>query len=925
MAAIISNSRPTIGIIGGGISGLSCALQLEARGYKCKIFDTGKQTGGRASSRNATDHAIQFIASSPTHSSAFKTQLQSWHKHGVVQKWNTSNVIGATPATDYYIGSNARGMGAIAQYMSQSLNTPPAIDTWISPSNGLRKEGNQWKIKGHGKFDAVVIAHNGKCADRLTSKINCKRINRLLRVTFNDTPSTNKMTLNSIYSLIVEIQKDVLRKDIDGMFCSDKSQILDSMFCQNRKYATPSISTTQETQETETWTLLSNASYAKANKQPQEHLDGTKLTQTIIQTMLQEAFNLASVNKANGIHLKAVVKKTKLQLWGAGVPLNTWKPKDGNCFLWDADNQIGVVGDWLKDSSLYGAWESGYMFGSTFEKGMGSKGMDGTFISKEGDEGSALVGGGSSTKSNNSNKSNKTNKSTNGKGTEEKKTLINSSNSNNKTDKTKKQVQSGTNDNMHVLVVGAGLTGSLTAHEIRTRYPTATIDVFESARGAGGRCSTTRFSSTSNKTKQKKQTVPEEIYANTGAQYLSTSLTGKASTLMKELIQNNLMVKINNTPIHSRCFQHKNVKDFAPTRCGINDVVKYFLTSANAVRYETRLLTLKQNTNQGGWITTSKTKKGKKEENKYDAVILCMPPSNALRVLPNGDIKKQLAQQTKHVKWHSRFSLALWFNNHNSVQATEFITAASLAHQASNNSNTILDAVIVQSTYDTQGNKTNSPALVIQSTTNFWQAHRKTNAGGSRGGGGTQFGGGKSSGKMTEVTGNGRGVVKEEMIAALNALVPGAPAVVETVPGKRGQRDTKAGGCHSRASPFWKSHTNTKDEMIDELQTLVPSCIMPMPSNVKMLNWRTSQVVSGKNCVVSGEDSTLVLTGDWCYESSFEGCVKAACSAVDVCFEKFSSSSQKKKKKATSKKGVCKNFSTTGSCRYGKDCKFVHV
>ena len=60
---------------------------------------------------------------------------------------------------------------------------------------------------------------------------------------------------------------------------------------------------------------------------------------------------------------------------------------------------------------------------------------------------------------------------------------------------------------------------------------------------------------------------------------------------------------------------------------------------------------------------------------------------------------------------------------------------------------------------------------------------------------------------MTEVTGNGRGVVKEEMIAALNALVPGAPAVVETVPGKRGQRDTKAGGCHSRASPFWKSHT----------------------------------------------------------------------------------------------------------------------
>ena len=354
--AALSSARPTVGIIGGGISGLSCALQLEARGFKCKVFDTGKKgLGGRASSRSSTDHAIQFLTSSPTQSSAFQAQLNTWHTRGVIQKWNANRIENNKSTNDYYIGSNKRGMGAVAFDLTQSLATAPATDTWISPNNGLSKEGNQWKIKGHGKFDAVVIAHNGKCADRLTSKIGCKRINQLLRVKFDDRPASNKMTLNSIYSLIVEIQKDVLREDVEGIFCSDRSNVLDSMFCQTRKYA-PAKET--KTKETETWTLLSNATYAKANKQPQEHLDGTKLSQTIVQAMLKEMHNVAGVDKRKSMDLN-VVKRTKLQLWGAGVPLNTWKAKDGSCFLWDEDNQIGVVGDWLKDASLYGAWESG--------------------------------------------------------------------------------------------------------------------------------------------------------------------------------------------------------------------------------------------------------------------------------------------------------------------------------------------------------------------------------------------------------------------------------------------------------------------------------------------------------------------------------------------------------------------------------------
>ena len=60
-----------------------------------------------------------------------------------------------------------------------------------------------------------------------------------------------------------------------------------------------------------------------------------------------------------------------------------------------------------------------------------------------------------------------------------------------------------------VLIVGSGLTGSLTCYHLRQRCGGAVrIDVADMARGAGGRMSTTRWGA-------------DSIRANTGAQYVS--------------------------------------------------------------------------------------------------------------------------------------------------------------------------------------------------------------------------------------------------------------------------------------------------------------------------------------------------------------------------------------------------------------------
>jgi hypothetical protein len=54
------------------------------------------------------------------------------------------------------------------------------------------------------------------------------------------------------------------------------------------------------------------------------------------------------------------VVDSRVQLWGAAVPMNVWKWDDGEGgFIYDSQFQVGVCGDWLLEPSIAGAWTSG--------------------------------------------------------------------------------------------------------------------------------------------------------------------------------------------------------------------------------------------------------------------------------------------------------------------------------------------------------------------------------------------------------------------------------------------------------------------------------------------------------------------------------------------------------------------------------------
>jgi predicted NAD/FAD-dependent oxidoreductase len=221
--SLVPNQRQTsVAIIGGGMAGLSCAhrlLEVEPS-LDVTVFDTGKyQVGGRCSSRGGVagggyrendkaypilskstyDHAAQILAvpsiSNPVFA-AFQQQLDQWQRDKVIVEYPTGSICSidgdrggnvVTPKQNMKAYYGVNGMGSIPFSISQSIpSTTIRQDVWVSPSNGVRRKDGQWFVQSSkerfGAYDQLVIAHNGKCADRLMSQTPATAVHKLLQV-----------------------------------------------------------------------------------------------------------------------------------------------------------------------------------------------------------------------------------------------------------------------------------------------------------------------------------------------------------------------------------------------------------------------------------------------------------------------------------------------------------------------------------------------------------------------------------------------------------------------------------------------------------------------------------------------------------------------------------------------------------------------
>jgi renalase len=172
-----------IAIIGAGLSGLTCARALQARGHQVTVFEKSGGVSGRISTRRTEfggfDHGAQYFTVT---TKKFRSEADHWIKAGWIAPWqgklvtlDNGKVAQATKssaAKTRYVG--VPGMRNIGEQLSHG------IDVRVGQRvERIERFDKQWVLMVHadtvpiaataGPFDAVIVAVPADQAEPLLS------------------------------------------------------------------------------------------------------------------------------------------------------------------------------------------------------------------------------------------------------------------------------------------------------------------------------------------------------------------------------------------------------------------------------------------------------------------------------------------------------------------------------------------------------------------------------------------------------------------------------------------------------------------------------------------------------------------------------------------------------------------------------------
>ncbi|XP_039155019.1 uncharacterized protein LOC104415418 isoform X2 [Eucalyptus grandis] len=290
------------------------------------------------------DHAAQFFMVSDAR---FAEIVNDWREKGLVEEWQGTvgeleaggQFVPLPSSPPRYIGVN--GMRPLADSLLMETSMVNVVrPCWISklePFNGM------WHLSENGKhcgqFDAIVIAHNGKCANRLLASSGLPLIARQMK----------RLELSSIWALLAAFEdplplpSNTVTPPFEGAFVKGVDSI--SWMANNSRKLLKSPDNGPYC-----WTFFSTSAYGKRNKVPQENIPVATAEKV-------KAGMLAGVEMALGLPEGLLPKPiyTRVQLWGAALPMNS----PGIPCIFDPRGRAGICGDWLLGSSLESAALSG--------------------------------------------------------------------------------------------------------------------------------------------------------------------------------------------------------------------------------------------------------------------------------------------------------------------------------------------------------------------------------------------------------------------------------------------------------------------------------------------------------------------------------------------------------------------------------------
>ncbi len=345
----------SIGIIGAGISGLSCAKTLEQAGYHVEVFDKGRNLSGRMATRrndlSEFDHGAQyFTVKNPD----FKQEVDRWVGADVAKIWSPKiavldnlkekeisakknqfnswvNIgIGKLKSFKKSIFTANNNGTSVERFVGTPKMTTPA--TFISRGLSVKKGTTidsvyirpqsypRWSLKSkeigviEGNFNIIIAAIPAPQAAELFKEISPKL-----------TEISQSVKMSGTWAVMLNFEEKV-NLNFDAAFINGGP--LRWIARNNSK---------PERGMTEAWVLHATSEWSES------HLDISREEAT--ELLVKEFITLGgSVPNQSQAHLWRYADSTQ--------PLDT-------TFAWDEENNLGICSDWLNNGRVEGAWLSG--------------------------------------------------------------------------------------------------------------------------------------------------------------------------------------------------------------------------------------------------------------------------------------------------------------------------------------------------------------------------------------------------------------------------------------------------------------------------------------------------------------------------------------------------------------------------------------
>jgi predicted NAD/FAD-dependent oxidoreductase len=314
--------RPSIAIIGAGLAGLSCATQLQARGFKVQIFEKSRGPSGRMSTRNtdswSADHGAQYFTARDI---LFIEELNTWIKDGVADTWHPRLKVfengqwrESASTENRYVGTPT--MSKPGKNLAKSLNV-----AYGKTINQIARQDGKWTLHSvedgsiDERFNWLALAIPAPQAFALTNFMD------------QSIAEKNRVDMLGCWTVMASFTE---KQDIPFDAAFINGEIISWLSRNNSKPGHEGL---------ETWTIHAN---------PQWSQQSIELDKEEASKRIQEC-----------------AKRLGLDCQKAQISVHRWRYASGSIganpgFKVYEDIQMGLCGDWLHGGRVEGAWLSGY-------------------------------------------------------------------------------------------------------------------------------------------------------------------------------------------------------------------------------------------------------------------------------------------------------------------------------------------------------------------------------------------------------------------------------------------------------------------------------------------------------------------------------------------------------------------------------------